>query len=145
MITDRQLELRNKGLGSSDIASIMGLNPYQSPRDVWLLKTGRVATLQDAGQAAHLGSMIEPAILALAAEELGDRVVAPTSTFTRGILRANIDGMVGVFKRGSPIVEAKMTSISDGWGEPHSSIVPDRVMLQVQMQMLEIHLRNRSR
>jgi len=34
------LELRRKGIGGSDAAAILGLNPWKSPMDVWLEKTG---------------------------------------------------------------------------------------------------------
>lgn len=133
MLTPQQLAERNKGIGASEIGAILGCDPYKSPRDVWLLKTGRVPPT-DAGDAAHIGNVMESAILTLAAEQLGGRVVAPSSTFVRGILRANVDGMLHEFKRGQPIVEAKMTSIEEGWDAP--STVPDRVFLQIQMQML---------
>jgi putative phage-type endonuclease len=41
--TDREgfVALRKNHLGSSEIASILGLNKYQSRYDLWLLKTGR--------------------------------------------------------------------------------------------------------
>lgn len=35
------LEIRKKGLGGSDAAAILGLNPWRSAIDVWLEKTGR--------------------------------------------------------------------------------------------------------
>jgi putative phage-type endonuclease len=35
------LEARKKGLGGSDIAAVMGLNPFKGPIDVWMEKTGR--------------------------------------------------------------------------------------------------------
>ena len=35
------LEWRNKGIGSSDIATILGVNPYNSVEDLWLEKTGQ--------------------------------------------------------------------------------------------------------
>lgn len=39
--TSEWLELRQHGLGGSDMSSIMGLNHYATPLDVWLEKTGR--------------------------------------------------------------------------------------------------------
>jgi len=38
---EQWLENRGQSLGGSEMASILGLNPYQSPYDLWLLKTGR--------------------------------------------------------------------------------------------------------
>ena len=40
------LDVRKGGIGSSDAAAAVGLNPYKSPLELWLEKTGRS---QDAG------------------------------------------------------------------------------------------------
>jgi putative phage-type endonuclease len=135
MITDTQREARNKGIGSSDVPALFGIDPWKTQRDVWLVKTGAIPGTA-AGEAARIGSALEPVILSLASEELGRKIVAPTSTFVRGVLRANVDGMIDEFKRGQPIVEAKMVSQDDEWGDPGSDQVPDRVRLQVTHQML---------
>lgn len=36
------LAYRTKGVGGSDMSTILGLNPYATPYDLWLEKTGRV-------------------------------------------------------------------------------------------------------
>lgn len=137
MITDKQLDARNKGIGSSDVPAIFGACEWRSAKDVWLQKTGRLLPNMDTvGEAAEIGSAMEPVILKMAGERLGVRVVAPTSTFVKGVLRANVDGMIDAFVRGNTIVESKMTSRNDGWGDPGTNQVPERVMLQVQHQML---------
>ena len=38
---DAWLKVRNTGIGGSDAAAIMGLNPYKSPYELWLEKTGQ--------------------------------------------------------------------------------------------------------
>lgn len=136
MITDTQRNARDKGIGSSDIAAIFGCNPWLKERDLWAIKTGRVEPRNMVSEAARIGQAMEPVILQLASEELGRKVVAPTTTFVRGILRANVDGMIDEFRRGQPIVEAKMTSNDEGWGYPGSDQVPLRVRLQAHHQML---------
>ena len=35
------LEVRKRGIGSSDAAAAVGLNPYKSQLELWLEKTGR--------------------------------------------------------------------------------------------------------
>jgi predicted phage-related endonuclease len=35
------LAARKYGIGSSDAAAAVGLNPYQSPLELWMQKTGR--------------------------------------------------------------------------------------------------------
>lgn len=39
---DAWLKARDKGIGGSDAAVIMGLNPYKSPYQLWMEKTGQV-------------------------------------------------------------------------------------------------------
>jgi len=40
MPREQWLELRRQGIGGSDAAAILGMNPWKSPMDVWLEKTG---------------------------------------------------------------------------------------------------------
>ena len=39
------LAIRQQGIGSSDAAAAVGLNPYQSMLELWLIKTGRQASI----------------------------------------------------------------------------------------------------
>ena len=41
MSRDDWLEVRKTGIGSSDAAAAVGLNPYQSQLELWMIKTGR--------------------------------------------------------------------------------------------------------
>jgi putative phage-type endonuclease len=134
-ITEKQLAARDSGLGSSEIAAILGRDPWRTAWDVWAVKTGR-ADSAPANDAMRIGTAFERVLLDLASEELGRKIVAPTSTFVRGVMRANIDGMLDRFAKGGEIVEAKTTSVTDGWGPAGSNEVPERVALQVQFQML---------
>lgn len=134
-ITAKQQADRRKGIGASDVPAIFGADPFKSLFDLWAQKTGRLDA-DEAGEAARIGNALERGILDLAAERIGAKLVAPKSTFTRGALRANVDAFVGSAKRGSPIVEAKLTSWPEGWGRDGTGEVPDRVLYQVQAQML---------
>lgn len=40
--TPEQMAIRARSLGSSDVASAIGLNPFRGPIDLWLDKTGRL-------------------------------------------------------------------------------------------------------
>lgn len=40
--SDAWLAVRKQGLGSSEIATVMGLNPYKTTHELWLEKTGQV-------------------------------------------------------------------------------------------------------
>lgn len=41
MLTPIQSEQRKHGLGATDCAAVMGLSPYRTPYELWLIKTGR--------------------------------------------------------------------------------------------------------
>ena len=137
MITDKQKKDRERGIGSSDVPTILGLNKWASPYDLWLQRTGQTEP-SEGNEAMELGSALEIPILALAAKRLGEKVHRPSSAFVGCQLyyRANIDGMVGVAKRGSPIVEAKTTGMAGLWGEDGTDQVPESVKAQVMYQMM---------
>ena len=44
------LNIRKKGIGSSDAAAAVGLNPYKSQLELWMEKTGRDAELPQLDQ-----------------------------------------------------------------------------------------------
>jgi putative phage-type endonuclease len=137
MITDKQENERMKGIGSSDVPTILGLNPWATAYDLWLIKTGQ-ADGPEENDAMRIGTVLEAGVLQLAAERLSAKIVKPTSTFVgcELFMRANVDGMIGVAKRGSPIVEAKTTGRTDGWGDEGTDEVPEHVKAQVMFQMM---------
>src|SRR5882672_12944803 len=42
MLSIEQIEKRKKGLGATDCAAVMGLSPYRTPYELWMIKTGRM-------------------------------------------------------------------------------------------------------
>ncbi len=61
------LALRKQGIGSSDAAAAVGLNPYKSQLELWLEKTDRDASLpkldpQDEESPAYWGNILEPIV-----------------------------------------------------------------------------------
>ena len=53
------LELRRSGIGGSDAAAIIGLNPYRSEIDVWMDKTGKKKSDDYDSEAMRLGRDLE--------------------------------------------------------------------------------------
>lgn len=135
VITNEQLLSRRSAIGSSDMAAILGLDPYRTPHAVWLEKTGRVEP-EPSSQKAMIGTILEPSILKLVSEEIGRPIVPVHDPFAKGILKAHLDGMVDKAAFGQPIVEAKSSGLVDGWGEAGSDEIPDKVMVQVHHQMI---------
>ncbi len=61
------LAVRKQGIGSSDAAAAVGLNPYKSQLELWLEKTGRDAGLpkadsQDEEGPMYWGNILEPIV-----------------------------------------------------------------------------------
>ena len=61
------LQIRKQGIGSSDAAAAVGLNPYKSQLELWLEKTGRDTSLpkldpQDEESPAYWGNVPEPIV-----------------------------------------------------------------------------------
>ena len=137
MITEKQRIAREKGIGSSDIGTILGINPWSTAYDLWLRRTKQVPDIKG-NEAMDLGSALEVPILALASKRLDAKIVRPRSVFVGAhkYMRANLDGMIGSTARGSPIVEAKTTGMSSAWGDEGSSDVPEYVKAQVMYQMM---------
>lgn len=137
MITEKQENERMKGIGSSDVPTILGLNAWSTPYDLWLVKTGQAEGPEE-NDAMRIGTVLEAGVLQLAGERLGAKIVKATSTFVGCdlFMRANVDGMIGVAKRGSPIVEAKTTGRTEGWGDEGTDEVPEAVKAQVMFQMM---------
>lgn len=136
MITDKQRLDRQKGIGSSDVPTILGLNPWSTAYDLWLRKTDQIPQVVE-NEAMEIGSALELPILKIASKRLKVKIVRPSSVFVANkIMRANIDGMFLVAQRGSPIVEVKTTGMSSLWGDEGSSDVPETVKAQVMYQML---------
>jgi len=60
LLTKEQKAARFSGIGGSDAAAAIGINPYRTPVDVWMEKTGRSdrPDLSD-NQAVHFGNVLE--------------------------------------------------------------------------------------
>lgn len=94
---DKWLKARNMGIGGSDAGSIMGLNPYKSPFQLWMEKTGQInqEDLSD-NEYVYWGTVLEEAVAHRFTEVTGKRLQR------RGTLQseeypfmlANVDRMV---------------------------------------------------
>ncbi len=82
------LEIRKLGVGGSDVASIMGLNQYKSPIEVWCEKTGRREAEDISDKpAVEWGNHLEPLIGEKYASEHPDRTVKRLNAVARSIER----------------------------------------------------------
>ena len=70
------LAARSKGIGGSEITSVLGLNPYQTPYALWERKTGRV---NDSGESKYTraGNYLEPVVAQMFQDATGLEAYAP--------------------------------------------------------------------
>lgn len=134
------LELRKRGIGGSDAAAAVGLNPYKSQLELWLEKTGRDAELPkpdpgDTREPIYWGTLLEPIVAAAYTQQTGRRVrrvnaVLQHATYT--FMLANLDReIVGV--PGVQILECK--TAGEFGGRHWQDGVPEYVQLQVMHQL----------
>lgn len=137
---DQWLDVRRSGIGSSDAAAAVGLNPYKSQLELWMEKTGRGAALpqvdpNDESSPMYWGTLLEPIVAAHYTKRTGNRVRRVNAVLqhpTHPWMLANLDREV----MGSPdvaILECKTAGINGArlWKEG----VPDYVHLQVMHQL----------
>ncbi len=73
------LNVRKQGIGSSDAAAAVGLNPYQSQLELWMIKTGRDANLpkpdpNDESSPMYWGTILEPIVASNYSKRTGRKV-----------------------------------------------------------------------
>lgn len=136
------LAIRKQGIGSSDAAAAVGLNPYKSQLELWLEKTGRDGTLprsdpHDEESPAYWGNLLEPIVAAHYTKRTGYRVRRINAVLQhpdpdKAWMQANIDReVIGCHE--VQILECKTAGINGArlWKEG----VPEYVQLQVQHQL----------
>ncbi|PBJ27201.1 YqaJ-like viral recombinase domain protein [Pseudomonas sp. ACN8] len=136
------LAVRKQGIGSSDAAAAVGLNPYKSQLELWLEKTGRDTSLpkldpNDEESPAYWGNILEPIVATHYTKRSGHRVRRVNAVLQHPDLKlpwmlANIDReVIGVDD--VQILECKTAGINGArlWKEG----VPEYVQLQVMHQL----------
>ncbi|MBU9358826.1 YqaJ viral recombinase family protein [Burkholderia multivorans] len=137
---DDWLAVRRTGIGGSDAAAAVGLNPYMSALELWLDKTGRADGLprpdpDDTTSPTYWGTLLEPIVAASYTKQTGNRVRRVNAVLRHPsipFMLANIDReIVGV--PDVQILECKTAGEFGArlWREG----VPEYVQIQVQHQL----------
>lgn len=133
---DGWLEWRRTHIGSSDITTICGLNPYQTPLELWAIKTGKMDDIEQS-PAMRYGQLVEPAIIEIFKDLHPEyEVRANDSTFEStevewatatpdAILRENDSIIYG-------LLECKHTARFQDWDDGGA---PNYAHLQLQFQL----------
>jgi putative phage-type endonuclease len=121
--------IRNRGVGASDAATILNLNPYRTRMELFYEKTGQGTPVVE-NLAMKVGKALEGIVLDACSEAIGYEVklrgyrqidkVHPWRWVT-------LDGVAG-----DAIVEAKTANSLEGWGEPMTDQIPPGYVCQVQ-------------
>lgn len=133
------LEERRKGIGSSDVAPVLGLSPWRTALDVYLDKVSPVKESSKMAPYLEWGIRHEPSMAAAVMDHYGWKLGKTPTTIHREHRfliaspdRVRLDGD-GV----NEIVEFKTSRMGDGFGEPETAEVPDYYWLQCQ-HLLEV-------
>ena len=141
---EQWLDVRRRGIGSSDAATAVGLNPYKSPLELWMEKTGRADQLpqvdpNDDSSPLYWGTLLEPVVAAHYTRRTGHRVRRINAVLQHPKhpwMLANIDReVIGV--PDVQVLECKTAGIHGAklWKEG----VPEYVQLQVLHQLAVTH------
>lgn len=138
---------RIAGIGSSDIAAVLGLSPWESPFSLWHRKAGNVPADLDDSPSMEWGRRLEPVIAAKFADEHPELFVRRTGSWHadgRPWQRANPDRLVFADDRPDwtalgrdavAVLEIKNVRSRDGWGDPGTDDVPIYYRVQVLWQL----------
>jgi len=128
--SDEWLDARRNGIGGSDVAAVLGANPWRTPLEVWLSKTGQGETFTGS-EKADWGHRLEPVVrdhyASLHPHWWVDEVPGVLAHPDVPIAMASLDGLVNA-KEGQHGLEVKTTGQS--WDRP-----PDMYLYQVAWYM----------
>ena len=137
---DDWLTVRKRGIGSSDAAAAVGLNPYKSQLELWMEKTGRDASLpkidpNDETSPMYWGTLLESIVAAHYTRRSGNKVRRINAVLqhpTEPWMLANLDRDV-IGAADVQILECKTAGINGArlWRDG----VPEYVQLQVVHQL----------
>lgn len=125
---------RTTGLGASESAAVVGLDPWNGPNKLWKLKTGR-RQADATNDAMRVGTALEPYILR-EAERLLDAEILSVPEWQpepgREWRRRSLDGVCSDLRAN---VQVKTSSARDKWGESWSADITSYVLPQVHHEM----------
>lgn len=140
MARETWLDVRRQGIGSSDAAAAVGLNPYQSQLELWMHKVGKGDLLptvdsNDETSPMYWGTLLEPIVAAHYTKRTGNRVRRVNAILGHPQIPwmlANVDREV-VGASDVQILECKTAGIYGAklWKEG----VPEYIQLQVMHQL----------
>lgn len=138
--TQEQKVDRATGIGSSEIAAIVGINPYQSAFDIWIEKTGKLPKefAQQESEAAKWGKILQQPIAAEYARRTKKALVFLFDEPIRHGERSwQISSPDAIVPSENLDVEIKAPGLRQAvrYGDPGTDQIPDEHFVQVQWQL----------
>lgn len=125
-------EHRAKYRNASETAAVMGLSPWMTPHELWLIKTGRKVVEETV--AMRHGTEMEPAARAAFEEQTG--LIMQPQVVVDGEYSASLDGIT---LNGDTLLEVKCPykgTVSELWQTVKTGTVPEHYLMQVQHQLM---------
>ena len=123
---------RRRFLGSSDIASILGVSPYRSALDCWLDKTQGAPDIDN--PATRRGKRMEPVISAWAQEDFGIEFLHANRRFAHPRAPYQAAEIDREYKEGGEFVNVEIKSVhpfaAREWGEQGTDGLPLHYLCQ---------------
>jgi putative phage-type endonuclease len=137
-LSERQLEVRSRGIGGSDAAAACGIDPWKSQLELYLEKTAvyepTVTSLRRPNPRMEWGNLLEPVIRQKYMDVTGRKVSVPDTLFHPDYphILVNLDGKAD----DDGILEVKTTRHDEGWGEPGTDEIPQHYLFQCHHALL---------
>lgn len=140
MLSKEQLAMRLTGIGSSDIAQVVGCSPFGDASKLWLVKRG--SWTEPDNSATRAGTWLEDGVANWAANDKGWKLQRVNHTLRHprkefSWVLATPDRFKLCGKKRSGMVEIKTSESLElhGWGEEGTDQIPKHIRCQVQWQM----------
>ena len=135
-------EERRRKLGASEVATILGVNQWASPWEVWAVKQGIVEPF-GGNEATRAGTILERALLDAAEEALGEKLMRDVESPLDDPDLPLVATLDAITVSRSAVVEAKTAGLysgmAPGWGDEgrvtSDEQVPLSYYVQVQAQL----------
>lgn len=142
---------RRTGIGGSDIAAILGISPWSTPRDVWASKLGKIADKEET-QAMYWGNVLEDVVAKEFSKRTGYKIQKHNRLVRHNeypFLIANVDRLIITDPKKKPatkdgkivtkaLLECKTVSqyASAEWGDDGTEDIPEYYKSQCYWYML---------
>jgi putative phage-type endonuclease len=133
---DAWLAERMNGIGSSEAAAAIGVNPYETALELYLAKLGLSDPVRET-EAMRWGTRLEPVIAEAYSETTGYGFIAE-QLFVRSPTHDFMTSTIDRIRDDSRIVEFKCVGYRSAhlWGEPGSDEIPPHYLVQCQHQLI---------